>query len=68
MTTNETNDKKPAEPVDDQDLHKGAKEEDRKGPKRSRTPGLNEEGLPDDPVAIAQDRIGVNEDKKQEQP
>ena len=38
----------------DSDMQKGAKEEDRPGPERSSHPGLDENGLPNDPVAIAQ--------------
>ncbi len=48
----------------DQDMHKGAKEEDRPGPESSH-PGLDDKGLPDDPTAIAQDALGANEDKTQ---
>ena len=51
--------------VDEHDAHKGAKEEDRKGPLRPDHPGLDENGLPNDPVAIAHDRIGANEDESQ---
>ena len=51
--------------VADNDIHKGAKEEDRPGPERSSHPGLDENGLPNDAVAIAQDRVGANEDKSQ---
>ena len=46
----------------DQDNQKGATEENRPGPGRSRHPGLDENGLPNDPVAIAQDREGANAD------
>ena len=52
-------------PVADNDLHKGAKEEDRPGPERSSHPGLDKNGLPNDPVAIAQDKVGANEDESQ---
>jgi len=44
----------------DQDNKKGATEENRPGPARSRHPGLDEHGLPNDSVAIAQDREGAN--------
>ena len=37
----------------DHDMHKGAKEEERPGPERSSHPGLDKNGLPNDPVAIA---------------
>lgn len=46
----------------DQDSQKGATEENRPGPVRSRHPGLDEDGLPDDPIAIAQDREGAKTD------
>ena len=49
----------------DQDLHKGAKEEDRPGPEQSSHPGLDDKGLPNDPTAIAQDALGATEDKTQ---
>jgi len=55
----------PKTPAADQDLHKGATEEDRPGPERPAHPGLDENGLPNDPVAIAQDRLGANADKSQ---
>jgi MFS family permease len=44
-------------------MHKGAREDDRLGPKRSSHPGLDQNGMPSDPIAIAQDRLGANEDK-----
>jgi hypothetical protein len=50
----------------DQDSRKGATEENRPGPERSRHPGLDENGLPNDSVAIAQDREGANADKSQQ--
>ena len=59
---------KPAKPIrstDDNDIHKGAKEEDRSGPERSSHPGLDKNGLPNDPIAIAQDALGATEDKAQ---
>ncbi len=49
----------------DQDLHKGAKEDDRPGPERPSHPGLDECGKPSDPIAIAQDRIGATEDESE---
>lgn len=52
-------------PAVDQDMSKGAKEEDRPGPERSSHPGLDRNGLPNDPIAIAQDALGANEDKTQ---
>ena len=56
---------KPTKPVADNDMTKGAKEDDRPGPERSSHPGLDKNGLPNDPVAIAQDAIGANNDKSQ---
>ena len=56
---------KPAEAHPDQDLHKGAKEDDCPPPDGANHPGLDTKGLPNDPVAIAQDRLGANEDKSQ---
>ena len=54
---------KPPTPVVDNDLRKGAKEDDRPGPARSSHPGLDKNGMPNDPVAIAQDVVGANADK-----
>jgi hypothetical protein len=49
----------------DQDLEKGAVEgppnENAQG--NANAPGLNEEGLPNDEVAIAQDVVGANADE-----
>ena len=45
--------------VADIDIHKGAKEEDRPGPERSSHPGLDTDGLPNVPIAIAQDALGA---------
>ncbi len=60
---------------DDQDWQKGAVEDDRPAaqpppgkpgkPDNPDAPGLNDQGLPNDPVAIGQDRIGANEDDTQ---
>ena len=53
---------------DDQDAHKGAIEGDRPTDVQIGNPhgdGLNEEGLPDDPIAAAEDAIGANEDESQ---
>ena len=55
-------------PQRDQDEHKGAIEGDRPGDEQLGNPqgdGINEDGLPDDPIATAQDEIGANEDKSQ---
>ena len=53
------------EPLRDQDSHKGAVEEDRPGPERADTPGLDKNGLPDDATAIAQDALGAHDDESQ---
>jgi hypothetical protein len=53
---------------DDPDIHKGAIEGDRPTDEQLGNPngdGVNDEGLPDDPVASAEDQIGANEDKTQ---
>jgi hypothetical protein len=49
----------------DNDIHKGAKEEDRPGPQRSSHPGLDKNGLPNNPVLIAQDALGAKVDQSQ---
>ena len=57
-----------AQQNDDPDLHKGAIEGDRPTDEQNGNPhgdGLNEDGLPDDPIAIAEDQIGANEDGTQ---
>ena len=56
---------KPSQAAEDNDIHKGAKEEDRPGPERSSHPGLDQNGLPNDPIAIAQDVQGANADNSQ---
>jgi hypothetical protein len=56
---------KPTQPKTDNDIHKGAVEENRPGPERSNHPGLDKNGLPNNPVAIAQDALGAKEDKSQ---
>ena len=53
---------------DDQDIHKGAVEGDRPTDEQHFNPhgdGVDPNGLPDDPVATAEDEIGANEDKSQ---
>jgi hypothetical protein len=53
---------------DDPDVHKGAIEGDTPTDEQQFNPngdGVNEEGLPDDPVATAEDAVGANEDKSQ---
>jgi hypothetical protein len=57
-----------AKQQDDPDVHKGAIEGDRPDDEQMGNPngdGLNDEGLPDDPIAIAQDVIGANEDESE---
>jgi hypothetical protein len=49
---------------DDQDIHKGATES-LDSPGNQNAPALDENGWPNDPVAIAQDVIGANEDETQ---
>ncbi len=53
---------------DDPDAHKGAIEGDRPTDEQIGNPhgdGVNEDGLPDDPVATAEDELGANEDDTQ---
>jgi hypothetical protein len=53
---------------DDQDVHKGAVEGDRPSDEQIGNPngtGVNDEGMPDDPVATAEDAVGANEDESQ---
>jgi hypothetical protein len=60
--------RRPPNAPHDSDEHKGAIEGDRPGDEQMGNPagdGLNDEGLPDDPVAIAQDAIGANEDESE---
>ena len=55
-------------PHADPDLHKGAIEGDRPTDEQQGNPhgdGLNDDGLPNDPVATAEDKIGANEDGTQ---
>ena len=52
----------------DPDDHKGAIEGDRPDDEQIGNPngdGINADGMPDDPVATAEDRIGANEDESQ---
>jgi hypothetical protein len=52
----------------DPDVHKGAIEGDRPHDEQIGNPhgtGVDENGQPDDPVAIAEDAIGANEDESQ---
>ena len=53
---------------DDPDVHKGAIESDTPDEEGLGNPagdGIDENGLPDDPIATAQDEIGANEDESQ---
>jgi hypothetical protein len=53
---------------DDPDVHKGATEGDKPTDEQIGNPhgdGINDDGLPDDPVAIAEDVEGANADKTQ---
>ena len=53
---------------DDPDIHKGAIEGDRPTDEQIGNPngdGVDENGLPDDPIATAEDEIGANEDDSQ---
>ena len=50
----------------DPDVHKGAIEGDKPGDEQIGNPhgdGINDDGLPDDPVAIAEDVEGANADE-----
>ena len=49
----------------DQDVRKGAVENDRPDPKGSGHPGLDDKGVPNDPVAIGQDAEGARADESQ---
>jgi len=48
----------------DQDIHKGATEDECPGDSTN-APGLDENGLPNDETAIAQDALGATEDGSQ---
>jgi hypothetical protein len=54
-----------AHPEADSDLQKGAVEGPPDGQGNPNAPGLDQDGLPNDPVAIAQDVLGANEDETQ---
>jgi len=52
----------------DPDIHKGAIEGDKPGDEQQGNPngdGVDDDGLPDDPVATAEDELGANEDESQ---
>lgn len=54
--------------ANDPAVHKGAIEGDRPTDEQIGNPhgeGINEEGMPNDPVASAEDAIGANEDESQ---
>ncbi len=54
--------------LDDPDVHKGEIEGDRPNDEQQYNPhgdGVNDDGLPDDPVATAEDAEGANEDGTQ---
>jgi hypothetical protein len=50
-------------PEVDSDIHKGAIEGGADGQGNENAPALDEEGMPNDEVAIAEDVLGANEDK-----
>ena len=53
---------------DDQDAGKGAVESDKPSDKQTGNPagtGIDKNGLPNNPVATAQDKVGANEDESQ---
>jgi hypothetical protein len=53
---------------DDQDAQKGAVESDKPEDNQTGNPagtGIDKNGLPNDPVATAQDKVGANEDDSQ---
>ncbi len=55
-------------PHADPDIHKGAMEDDRPTDQQRGKPdngGVDKDGMPNDPVATAQDAIGANEDESQ---
>jgi hypothetical protein len=54
--------------MDDPAAHKGAIEGDRPSDEQNvanKGKGVDKDGVPNDPVATAQDRIGANEDESQ---
>ena len=55
--------------TDDPDIHKGAIEGDRPSDEQNvsnKGKGIDKNGMPNDPVATAQDKEGANADKAQE--
>ena len=57
-------DQRAAEPID-QDMRKGAVEDGPHTLGNANAPALDEFGLPNDEVAIAEDVLGANEDETQ---
>jgi hypothetical protein len=59
--------KEPNSRVSDDDEHIGAVEGDRPGDRPNQgnpnAPGVDDEGMPNDPVATAEDRLGANLDE-----
>jgi hypothetical protein len=55
----------PKPQIRDQDIRKGAMEEERPGPDGPSAPGLDANGLPNDATAIAQDKLGAQTDQSQ---
>jgi hypothetical protein len=51
-------------PSRDQDIHKGTTEDERPSA-TTNAPGLDDEGLPNDDTAIAEDALGAREDGSQ---
>jgi hypothetical protein len=52
----------------DQDLRKGALEGDRPADEQQGNPngpGIDAEGMPNDPIATAEDRLGAQEDESE---
>jgi hypothetical protein len=54
----------PTETSRDQDIHKGAMEDERPS-ETTNAPGLDDDGLPNDEKAIAEDALGAREDGSQ---
>jgi hypothetical protein len=55
-------------PVPDADKHKGALEGDRPDDQQQGNPhgeGIDDTGMPNDPIATAEDRIGANVDESE---
>jgi hypothetical protein len=55
-------------PQDDPDTHKGATEGETPADEEKGNPagtGIDKNGMPNDPIATAQDKVGANEDESQ---